>query len=1112
MPILPPLNRSLPLFRLPPLSGYEEPTPDVLFPEDEQQSFGGALVGAGLSGLGAIGNLLDLPGSMVRDILGLHNPLDQLLSPFSGEDRTSGRDLLEQYGLLRPNKPGLDWGDVGGFVGEVALDPLTYLSFGGSALGKAGQAAKAAGLMDDLTRVASKAAGRRVGPRVARMTRTAEDLLKANPAKRAAFETAARKMGLDPAVAATEKLGGLAGYGLPLGKTRGVIGTGPRAEKLAGYLDLAGDALRYGNIPGTRYSPGRHLAQVMSAPVKGRSTRQGQEAAARLTRLQEEGIDTLRAKEYELLQPLIDAGRLSPDDGGTLRSMMEEVIPTTADPLLGATAGDMGSLLARSRGRMGLRGLPDDPLEDIVGYAPRYAEPLEEMSRKAGRGSTGGRTAFQARDRLDRQRLDILKGFRQGTSGLKEVLQDADVDAAITAGRAAKLDVGTIADQVEDIVRQKYSGVIEPEYLGGDGLKHDRIKELANYLADRLPDEARRAGLFTNHPVADAFRKLRADDRKIRAMDVLSETLAENIVKPEYRVPGGPEAMTVEEVLRRVGIQDAASMKQAGRRVLEQEFKLRGLDINALTPDELALRTEAVLKGHLAADVGEDLTGLLGNFRAPEGVSAFGKAWDGYTNLFKAGVLSWPARIMRDATSGHVRSIEAGLLATPLRSAKAAWGLLQGKIIPDAHQIPEVARLLAQRRLPANAENGTKILRQLYATFGPGTKNIYTDVAGMAARGIDPSLDDTLRALPGQQPLSAGKLARMAAGREAGTTLNPKKMRVRGFLGAKETTVAPIAAAEAASTWTDNHIRLTAFVDQLRQGVDPAEAMRRINEAQVNYNPATFTPTESQLKRVFPFYSFFSRNLKYVAKSLAERPGGRTAQGIRAANALRGDDASTPEYVAEGLSIPLASPGEGVNRYVTGLGMMSEDPFTFLGHGPSGALLEGLSRLNPIIKAPLEAATQESFFQAGDRGGRDLEDLDPALGRTLANVIGREEPVPTPRSLEFLLANSPLSRAVTTARTVTDPRKGAFSKALNTLTGVRVTDISPAAQDAVLRQHAQRLMRSLGSKAFTKAYFPDEALEKMTPQQRAQAEQLEALLAELARRAKARREAEQSAQ
>ena len=91
------------------------------------------------------GNLFDLPGSMVRDALTLNNPLDQLLSPLSSDNRMDGRDVLEKWGMLGPNTEGLDVGDVAGTAAGIALDPLTWVSGAGvmRLLGRGSKSAKA---------------------------------------------------------------------------------------------------------------------------------------------------------------------------------------------------------------------------------------------------------------------------------------------------------------------------------------------------------------------------------------------------------------------------------------------------------------------------------------------------------------------------------------------------------------------------------------------------------------------------------------------------------------------------------------------------------------------------------------------------------------------------------------------------------------------------------------------------------------------------------------------------------------------------------------------------------------------------------------------------------
>jgi hypothetical protein len=134
-----------------------------ILPPDVEESLMRRFVEGGMSGIASVANLLDLPGSSIRDIASsiatgkMVNPLDQYLTPFSAENRVTGRDLLTQLNLTAPNTPtGISdivnnpkevARDVAGFGTELLLDPLfpispLYKPFMGAAK-VAGGAAKA---------------------------------------------------------------------------------------------------------------------------------------------------------------------------------------------------------------------------------------------------------------------------------------------------------------------------------------------------------------------------------------------------------------------------------------------------------------------------------------------------------------------------------------------------------------------------------------------------------------------------------------------------------------------------------------------------------------------------------------------------------------------------------------------------------------------------------------------------------------------------------------------------------------------------------------------------------------------------------------------------------
>jgi hypothetical protein len=212
---------------------------------------------------------------------------------------------------------------------------------------------------------------------------------------------------------------------------------------------------------------------------------------------------------------------------------------------------------------------------------------------------------------------------------------------------------------------------------------------------------------------------------------------------------------------------------------------------------------------------------------------------------------------------------------------------------------------------------------------------------------------------------------------------------------------------------------------------------------------------------------------------------------------------------------------DGTRSYITGFGLPFEDPLQFaqLARGNVSGLLRELgSRMNPVPKSLIEMMTGRSLYQAGPFGGREIEDLDPTIGRIIANVndlvtgekTERAQPFIGPWA-EYAISNAGPGRMLNTIRTATDPRKWdvvPWKLALNLGTGVRVADVSPSAQDAILRERIARIMKDFGGRMYSRPYFPDYASENWTPEEAEDAAKIEALMKLLNRRATDRRRQE----
>ena len=119
--------------------------------EEAEQDLLDDLYGGALTGVSYAADTADTPGNWIREMLVGNNPFGHTFDPGK---RVTGKDLWRHW-------TGEDSGFWGGMAVEIATDPLTYLTGGLGAIGKAGKIAKGAGLIsksDDLVRIAAKKA------------------------------------------------------------------------------------------------------------------------------------------------------------------------------------------------------------------------------------------------------------------------------------------------------------------------------------------------------------------------------------------------------------------------------------------------------------------------------------------------------------------------------------------------------------------------------------------------------------------------------------------------------------------------------------------------------------------------------------------------------------------------------------------------------------------------------------------------------------------------------------------------------------------------------------------------------------------------------------------
>lgn len=1069
---------------------------------EQEQSLLAWLGGGALGGINYVAETFSKPqaalfGLMAADPGQLANliPFSDTLGLTNPAERYEFRDVLDTWGVSPPNVEGFHpfdnptdalW-DAIGFAGDLAIDPLLPLSVGGKALTVPGKLAKAAGLLDNL-----RMAKPLLGPTEARMTATLADLSRWGGSQADdALRLAADAQGVpDLAAVMNEPIGSLFNYaGVGFGSA-----DNPVALKAAQGLDWAREAALFNPIM-------RPITSLMSAKAGQATSQVGQDLlmpslfdARETSRGAARGRTAQAVSELELAGG--DLAAPTEEAGDALRRIFEgvDVAPEEYERLAAFVKDEVNTMIRDAR----TWGLKTERLVDPeISYFPRY---LSEKIPKRG-SKTGETQIVSAFDPANLKRQDFLVGVKGGTDSIKRLAKDAEIAELIDAGgpKAERLEI------ITDMIRQKYpefSGTYTPrrKLMGGEKELPtlDRPAEVANWLMGLSP-EVRQSGVFGNHPLMDLAARLNSSKQAVGVAKSLVEAFArDEFLEAASKTSKSTGGVPLRTLLRSVDIDP--------KKALRQMAVLREQPLDKATLKMLGDRT-------VPADLANDITRYFETFRSPQAAKDVGGVFDSLTNLYRAGVTSpWPAFHSRNLISGAFNNWLIGGLSP--KAYLEANSLLRGGDV-DVTDIPAVKAELALRNLPADATHASRVLREIL--FAQDVAPRHSSIAAQdAADVLGGTLDDLTSQRVGETPFRFRDVLTKYIGRDANTTLVPWKAEVRGVGGATESTFGPLAGGDKAGSYIEGLNRVAPMIALMRQGVDPAEAARRVGQAQVQYASRYFTPTEQMIARMgMPFYKFSRQMLPFTVEQLIQEPGGRLAKTIEALDAVRGDLSAAPDYVRETTGISLGEQEDGTNRYITGLGLPFEDALSFVGGGPQQALLELMSRANPLVKFPAEWATGESFFQRGPEGGRALEDLDPTVGRTLSNLLGYSDPVqilgnrPASQAAEAVLANSPLARFFTSARTASDPRKGLLGRALNLGTGVRISDISPAAEDAVIRERIEQKLREMGATEFSRVYFNNEDQAQLDPLSALLVGQLEAAQNTLADRAKERKAAKQ---
>lgn len=240
---------------------------------------------------------------------------------------------------------------------------------------------------------------------------------------------------------------------------------------------------------------------------------------------------------------------------------------------------------------------------------------------------------------------------------------------------------------------------------------------------------------------------------------------------------------------------------------------------------------------------------------------------------------------------------------------------------------------------------------------------------------------------------------------------------------------------------TERRFRGAAVMELMAKGVSPTKAIRRVNRAFVNYN--INSETERLVRDLIPFAKFAMHSTVW-AKNIAENPSlvtwmARARGGIEEGEFL-------PESAEDSLALPLWwKDKDGNQAFLTSLGIPLETTLNMLGAPTSaqGFRRRVLAGINPVVRTPLEHATNRSFY-FGDEFGTFRK--PPA---SLPSFLTKEITLPDgtkryeiPGEINEMIKSMPFSRLSNMVDKILHEKRPAWDKALNLLTGARTMTVN----------------------------------------------------------------------
>jgi hypothetical protein len=198
---------------------------------------------------------------------------------------------------------------------------------------------------------------------------------------------------------------------------------------------------------------------------------------------------------------------------------------------------------------------------------------------------------------------------------------------------------------------------------------------------------------------------------------------------------------------------------------------------------------------------------------------------------------------------------------------------------------------------------------------------------------------------------------------------------------------APVDIGASVGGAIETEARAMLFMHYLADGHTPADAARLMKAFIFDYDDLSEVE-RAVFRRLIPFYTWNSKNIRRQVLNVVENPG-RVANLHRPLAQDRGSDEDMlPEYRRGELKIRITTGKNGELRYAHNIDLPFQGLQLLQDTGITNSMLQLISIINPLIKAPLELAFDREAFtgrqisgpQFQGKMGQAILDLDRLMG------------------------------------------------------------------------------------------------------------------------------------